>query len=99
MQVVSKISGLPRKDVKRNMPPNREPMSFQWNVEQYYQMADLGFFQGRRVELIRGEIIEMSPMKSTHMVAIQLMNEVLRVVFGKGYMIFDADASPSKRYK
>ncbi len=87
MQVVSKVSGLPRKNGKRILPPNREPKSFQWNVEQYYQMYDLGFFQGRRVELIRGEIIEMSPMKSTHMVAIQLMNEVLRVVFGKGYMI------------
>ena len=33
-------------------------------------MADLGWFRGKRVQLIEGEIVEMAPMGSTHWVAV-----------------------------
>jgi Uma2 family endonuclease len=58
-----------------------------WTRDEYYQMAELGFFRGKRVELIEGEIIEMSPMKSLHMTGISLADEVLREVFTSGFII------------
>ena len=58
-----------------------------WTRDEYYKMAELGFFHGKRVELIEGEIIEMSPMKSPRMTGISLASEVLREVFVKGYTI------------
>ncbi len=47
-------------------PINGQPRTMRWTRKQYHQMAELGFFQGKRVELIKGEVVEMSPMKSTH---------------------------------
>jgi Uma2 family endonuclease len=58
-----------------------------WTRDEYYQMAELGFFHGKRVELIEGEIIEMSPMKSLHATALSLLIEVLRLSFIKGFII------------
>ena len=40
---------------------------YRFSVEDYHRMADLGFFpQGARIELLDGEIVEMSPAKSKH---------------------------------
>lgn len=61
--------------------------SFQWTQEKYYQMADLGFFQGKRVELIEGEIIEMSPMNKPHATAIRKLLSILNKVFPNGYLV------------
>jgi Uma2 family endonuclease len=58
-----------------------------WTQKEYYQMAELGFFQGKRVELIKGEIIEMSPMKSAHATAVRLIVEILREIFAKGFVV------------
>ncbi|MGH9947818.1 MAG: Uma2 family endonuclease [Pyrinomonadaceae bacterium] len=87
MQTLTK-AGEPNKP-NGNIPKRGvvNPKPFRLNVKQYYQMDDLGFFRGRRVELIEGEIVQMSPMKSPHMVAIQLINEALRTVFGRGFVV------------
>lgn len=61
--------------------------SFQWTQEKYYQMADMGFFQGKRVELIEGEIIEMSPMNKPHATAIRKLLSILNKVFPSGYLV------------
>ena len=58
-----------------------------WTREEYYQMAELGFFLGKRVELIEGEIIEMSPMNKPHATAIRIVLEVLRSVFVQNYIV------------
>jgi Uma2 family endonuclease len=42
------------------------PQSHRFTREEYYQMADAGVFQDQRVELIEGEIIDMSPQKDFH---------------------------------
>lgn len=60
---------------------------FQWTQENYYKMADLGFFHGKRVELIEGEIIEMSPMNKPHATAIRRLKSVLAKIFAEGYII------------
>lgn len=66
---------------------NGEPKTIRWTRGQYYQMAELGFFQGKRVELIKGEIIEMAPMKSAHATAIRLIFGILRDVFAKDFIV------------
>lgn len=66
---------------------NGEPKTMRWTRNQYYRMAELGFFKGKRVELIKGEIIEMSPMKSAHATAISLAVEVLGEVFSKDFHV------------
>lgn len=60
---------------------------FQWTQEKYYKMADLGFFQGKRVELIEGEIIEMSPMNKPHSTALRKLLSILTGIFFNGYLV------------
>ncbi len=66
---------------------NGEPKTIRWTRNEYYRMAEFGFFEGKRVELIKGEIIEMSPMKSAHATAISLAIEILGKFFGKSFVI------------
>jgi len=47
----------------------------------------LGFFRGRRVELIEGEIIDMPPMMNPHAVAVSLALDALSAAFGVGYWV------------
>jgi Uma2 family endonuclease len=56
-----------------------------WTKKEYYKLIDIGFFNGKRAELIEGEIIEMSPMKTPHAVTIRLVETILAKVFGKNY--------------
>lgn len=37
-----------------------------WSLEDYHQMIDAGILQNRSVELLAGDIIEMSPESPTH---------------------------------
>ncbi len=71
--------------VTDHVKKNGVPKPFRWTVREYYQMAELGFFHGKRVELIRGEIVEMSPMKSPHATSIRLMEKLLAKAFGEGF--------------
>jgi Uma2 family endonuclease len=50
-------------------------------------MAEIGLFDGRHVELIEGDIIEMSPMRPPHRTAVVLTGDRLREAFGQGYFI------------
>jgi Uma2 family endonuclease len=44
-----------------------EPQKYFFNVDEYYRMAGAGLFsEGPHVELIEGEVIEMSPIGSRH---------------------------------
>lgn len=58
------------------------PQIHRWTQEQYYRMAELGFFRGQRVQLIQGEIIAMPPMKNPHAIALGLVEDSLEKAFG-----------------
>jgi Uma2 family endonuclease len=64
-----------------------EPQKKRWTTDEYYELADLGWFRDQRVELIDGEIIEMPPQKDTHFMAIGLTAEALAKAFGDGYWV------------
>lgn len=64
-------------------------------------MADLGFFQDQRVELIEGEIIQMPPQKDLHAAAMSLTSKAISRAFGQEYWVrsqlplrLDADSEP-----
>ncbi|HJZ53596.1 MAG TPA: Uma2 family endonuclease [Gemmataceae bacterium] len=60
---------------------------FRFTREQYYRLGELGFFDGKRVERIRGEIVEMSLKNWPHVVASRKTAEVLERVFtGVGWV-------------
>jgi Uma2 family endonuclease len=74
------------------------PRTRLWTRDEYYQMAELGFFQDQRVELLVGQIIEMSPQSSRHATVVLLVQEAVRRAFGADYVVrgqlpFLADAT------
>jgi len=64
-----------------------EPRKRRWTSDEYQQMADAGFFRDQRVELLRGEVIEMAPQRDTHVIAVALAAEAIEKAFGKGYWV------------
>jgi Uma2 family endonuclease len=50
-------------------------------------MAEQGWFEGRRVELIEGEVIRMPAQKNAHAMAIELARKALEAAFGAGHWV------------
>jgi Uma2 family endonuclease len=68
-------------------PTVTAPRPWRWTREQYSKLNDLGFFDGRRVQLIRGEIVEMPRPNWPHVVSKSKTADVLRAVFaGTGWV-------------
>ena len=58
-----------------------------FTIEEYHQLVDIGFFsENERIELIRGEIIEMAPKRTSHSVC----NSIL---FGELYKLLGERAN------
>lgn len=79
-------------------PAEDAPRPLRWTKAEYYKLAEAGLFEGRRVELIEGEIIVMPPMSEPHWKSILLTEEALRVAFGAGHIVaaqlsFDSGAN------
>ncbi len=64
-----------------------DPVLHLWTREEYDQMAEAGLFLNKRVQLVEGQVVEMSLMKSTHAAAINFTVEVLRSVLPPGMHI------------
>ncbi len=74
---------LPTQDGARTLPGMSEARAL---IEQrtrplrraeYDRMVEIGIFEGQRVELIRGRVVEMAPQYAPHASVIALVNEVL----------------------
>jgi Uma2 family endonuclease len=61
--------------------PTRPDRPFRFSREQYYEMGKLGYFNGKRVELIFGEVVEMSPINWPHVVGCRKTAELLERIF------------------
>ena len=53
--------------------------------DQYVRMCELGIFNGMRVELIGGEIVEMPSQGNKHGATIHRVHRLLEALFGPGY--------------
>jgi Uma2 family endonuclease len=58
-----------------------EPRTARWTREQYYDMAALGWFKGKRAVLLDGEIIEMAGQGNWYAATLGNADELLRGVF------------------
>jgi Uma2 family endonuclease len=59
-----------------------------WTREEYDKMIAAGIFaSGDRVELVDGEILQMTPQGSVHATVIQLVHDALRLAFGPTFSI------------
>jgi Uma2 family endonuclease len=62
-----------------------EPKVRLWTRAEYHQMADLGWFDGQRAELVEGEIVVLSPQKFPHNATtdrtVEVLKEILRGQF------------------
>lgn len=63
------------------------PRAWRWTVAGYDRAASLGFFAGRRVELIEGRVIEMPAQHEPHVAAVVRCDHAAEAAFGPGYAI------------
>jgi Uma2 family endonuclease len=63
------------------------PKPFDWNVEQYQQIGDLGIFEGKKVELIEGRIFQMSPMNAPHIIGLVYLSNELPLIANGRYTV------------
>lgn len=64
-----------------------EPQSVRWTRDEYFRLCEAGYFNGRRVELIGGEIVEMAAQFDLHLAGIDLTADALRAAFGPGFWV------------
>ncbi len=62
-----------------------EPKKRRFTRDEYYKMAEMGLFDGQRVELIDGEVIQMAPQMERHVVAIAKVARALGRAIGDEY--------------
>jgi Uma2 family endonuclease len=75
------------REVKMTVAQLVEPTTYRWTREEFYELADLGCFQDRRVELIEGEIIDMPVPGNPHCISTECVAEALRNAFGKSHWV------------
>ncbi|MGK7920493.1 MAG: Uma2 family endonuclease [Trichodesmium sp.] len=61
-----------------------------WSIQDYHQMISAGILSDRHVELLEGEIIEISPEKSLHRKITDSIAEYLREKFRDMAKIYEA---------
>jgi Uma2 family endonuclease len=74
-------------ETTENGAPDSSVKVHAWTRDEYYRMAEIGFFEKKKVELIEGEIIEMSPMKTLHATVLRIILEVMRNVFEDDFVV------------
>lgn len=60
----------------------RAPAPYRFTRDEYYRMADAGFFRNKRVELLDGGIITMSPQNSLHASTVYRVAHTLEQLIG-----------------
>lgn len=66
--------------------PLTEPRTLRWTKDQYHRLAEMGWFDDRRVELLEGEIFEIPVPKFPHVIALDATTDALRTAFGGGWV-------------
>lgn len=64
--------------------PAAGPKPWRLTRAEYHRLGESGFFRGRRVQLIAGEVVVMSPMGYEHRVGILRATDCVRAAFGAG---------------
>jgi Uma2 family endonuclease len=65
----------------RQIPPKK------WTVKEFHDLNSTGKYEGRRLILLRGSILEQGKMNTPHAVAVELATDVLRAIVPTGYRL------------
>lgn len=68
-------------------PASRGLPVLRWSVDAFHRAAAAGVFADRRPVLIRGVLLEQGPMNHSHAVALEVLADALRAVFGAGWRV------------
>jgi Uma2 family endonuclease len=68
-------------------PVGFEPRAHRWTRVEYHELGRLGVFRGQRVELIGGQIYDMSPIGSFHATAAAKAVRAMFRTFGESAVI------------
>jgi len=64
------------------------PRTRRWTRAEYDRLIDKGMFQpGERLELLAGNLVVREPQGDPHTLAVELVNEALRTVFGPEWRV------------
>lgn len=87
-------------DVETEIEHSDAPRIQKWTKAEYYRLSEMGFLNGKRTELIDGEIIVkyynqskstgkilMSAMSSAHFTAANLAGDVIRKIFQQDFIV------------
>ena len=64
-----------------------EPQPYRWTCDEFHDLGDRGYFDGRRAMLIDGEILTMPMANPAHNLALNKTYEVLRARFAGGHHV------------
>lgn len=64
--------------------------TYKWTIERYHQAIDAGLFDDQPVELLRGDIIVMSPEGEAHTYYNSEVGDYLRAILGARAKIREA---------
>ncbi len=64
-----------------------DPKPYRWTREEYYKLGEVGILADKNVELIEGEVIEMSPIYSPHATTVTIVQELMSEIFGRGWVV------------
>lgn len=101
MQIITEVKNHPLTfPFKTEAEQFDAPRLQKWTTGEYHRLSELGFFDGKRTELIGGEIIVkhyyynpttgetlMGAMSSAHFTGVNLAGEAMRRAFGEGFII------------
>src|SRR5262245_5437676 len=66
---------------------NNAPMPLRFSRAQFERMGRAGVFEGRRVELLDGQVIAMTPQGSLHAATVARIVRTLTTAYGNGASI------------
>jgi Uma2 family endonuclease len=69
------------------VPPPTPPPRYRWTCEEFHQLGEEGWFDGRKVILVDGEILDMPLPNPPHDMATSLTDYKLKAIFSSGFVV------------
>ncbi|HKI20435.1 MAG TPA: Uma2 family endonuclease [Isosphaeraceae bacterium] len=80
------VDGERRTGVMRATDRGAGARRWRWNVDEYRRLDELGFFEDHKVELIDGELYELTS-NPPHDTSVSLTGRAMAAAFGAGYVV------------
>jgi Uma2 family endonuclease len=71
----------------QTLTPTDNPKPMVWTIEEYQRLGESGLFNDRRIELVEGCLLEMSPQGSKHASTLMKLVRLLPSIFDDRYSI------------